>query len=132
MLEINRKVSNKSKLTTASANLISFLFPDLGWATSIVSKVRKCSQRLKFVTDIEILPVNINMYIQLFTAVIYRCLFLSPLFSGNLIRRASLSEAMSKEMEELRKENDSLRSVIKIYKVCTVFYWMRFFLVSRI
>ena len=78
-----------------------------------------CLQGTKMI-DIEILPVNINMYIQLFTAVIYRCLFLSPLFSGNLIRRASLSEAMSKEMEELRKENDSLRSVIKIYKVCTV------------
>ena len=42
------------------------------------------------------------------------------LFSGNLIRRFALSAAMSEGMEELRKENESLRKVIKMYKVRTL------------
>ena len=37
--------------------------------------------------------------------------------SKTLTRRTSLSEAMIKEMEEMRKDNETLRSMVKVYQV---------------
>lgn len=38
-------------------------------------------------------------------------------FSKTLTSRTSLSEAMIKEMEEMRKDNETLRSMVKVYQV---------------
>ena len=38
-------------------------------------------------------------------------------FSKILTSRTSLSEAMIKEMEEMRKDNETLRSMVKVYQV---------------
>ena len=37
--------------------------------------------------------------------------------SKTLTSRTSLSEAMIKEMEEMRKDNETLRSMVKVYQV---------------
>lgn len=63
---------------------------------------------------IKILPIGRNIYNSEVWSV---ALWFDLLFNGNVIHRFSLSEAMSEGMEELRKENESLRKVIKMYKV---------------
>lgn len=50
-------------------------------------------------------------HVQCFVVVV------SLTFSKTLTSRTSLSEAMIKEMEEMRKDNETLRSMVKVYQV---------------
>ena len=76
-----------------------------GWKKSIIS------WEMWYLQWLQAGVMTFFSHVQCFVVVV------SLTFSKTLTSRTSLSEAMIKEMEEMRKDNETLRSMVKVYQV---------------
>lgn len=92
------------------------------WKKSIISWEMWCLQWLQAGVILKTYlqySGNWNVYIHDFFFSHVHCfvVVVSLTFSKTLSSRTSLSETMIKEMEEMRKDNETLRSMVKVYQV---------------